>query len=226
MALTLCTLITFAPRRTLSTAAATLAVSRFCGSVSPIIAPKTLLRDTPIKYGRFSGSHLSGFASKDKLCSTVLPKPMPGSNSRRFLAIPFATHSLIRCCKKDFTSPHTLSYCGLCCIFSGSPCMCIKQMPVFAYCDSNLTAPVSVKAAISLIISTTLFSNAFFIVSVWRVSKEIGTCHVAISCKTGKTLCHSSSEDKGCAFGRVDSPPISKISAPSLTSCSACFKAA
>ena len=53
----------------------------------------------------------------------------------------------------------------------------------------------------------------------------IDTCFVSASI-TGITRRSSSSTDTSCAPGRVDSPPISKIAAPSAASCNPCAIAA
>ena len=72
-------------------------------------------------------------------------------------------------------------------------------------------------------ISTALISMAFCIVSAFLVSTEIGTFHNLSSCKTGSNRFHSSLGVIESEFGRVDSAPISKISAPAASCDSACL---
>src|SRR5688572_26236612 len=77
------------------------------------------------------------------------------------------------------------------------------------------SAPGAVSASTSLIIEAPALS-ASCMTPGRRVSTETGKSLSA--CRTGMILRNSSSSETGCAPGRVDSPPMSMMSAPSSAS--------
>ena len=62
--------------------------ARCVASGSPSIRPSELLREKPTSTGRPSASSSSSRRSSSKLCSTVLPKPMPGIEADPLLGDP------------------------------------------------------------------------------------------------------------------------------------------
>ena len=55
------------------------------------IFPRKDLRETPTTSGRFSTRRRGRLASNSRLCATVLPNPMPGSNAMHMGSIPDRT---------------------------------------------------------------------------------------------------------------------------------------
>ena len=68
-------------------------------------------------------------------------------------------------------------------------------------------------------------ATAALVVSI-ETSGRVGQSLAAMPSSTGSTRRSSSSATTGCAPGRVDSPPMSRMSAPSATSSRACAIAA
>ena len=92
------------------------------------IRPSELLREKPTRTGRPSDVRTSSRRTSSKFCSTVLPKPMPGSRAdaaprrslrrRRSAVAPRGTRPL---------PTRRRRRSGSACIVRGSPCMCIRQ---------------------------------------------------------------------------------------------------
>ena len=61
----------------------------------------------------------SSCASNSRLCSSVFPKPIPGSNAMAMGSIPHSRARSYCCRKKSATSETTSSYCGAICIVCG-----------------------------------------------------------------------------------------------------------
>src|SRR5882672_7537255 len=101
---------------------------------------------------------------------------------------------------------------------AGSPCLCMTQtaQSLFAMASS---APGAESASMSLIIDAPA-ASASFITRGRRVSTETGRSES--DRRTGRIRRSSSSSETGSAPGRLDSPPISMMSAPSCASARAC----
>src|SRR6185312_13145759 len=99
---------TAAPRSSASTFVAIVPASRSSAAL-PVRRPRNDLREVPITSGRPSATSSSKRRSSSRLCSTVLPKPMPGSSMIRCSAIPAATAASRRCSRNAFTSDTTSS---------------------------------------------------------------------------------------------------------------------
>ena len=141
-----------------------------------------------------------------------------------FCAIPAASQAAARSRKNAVTSASTSAYCGSCCMVRGSPCMCIRHTGT----PSSLAAckAPSARSAFTSLINPAPAATAARITPGLLVSMEIGAAKRAlIASITGTTRSISSCSPTARAPGRVDSPPISSISAPSASICSACRKA-
>ena len=108
----------------------------------------------------------------------------------------------------------------------GSPwaCMSTTGSPLSA---ATRKARGSCPSAATSLMMRAPASAARRMTSALRVSMEMGTptC-LARAATTGMTRRTSSSAATGSAPGRVDSPPMSRISAPSASSCRLCATAA
>src|SRR5450432_3259921 len=102
---TSCTRRICAPRSRKSDVIATVALDRSSWA-SQIFARKDL-RETPTTSGRSSTRRRGRLASNSRLCPTVLPNPMPGSNAMHMGSTPDRTASSYRCRKKSATSATT-----------------------------------------------------------------------------------------------------------------------
>src|SRR5262245_5623564 len=99
-----------APRSQAAPAAPTLAATEpVVASGSPSSFPSELFREIPTTTGRPSAVSSPRRRISSKLCSTVLPKPMPGSRHTRSSAIPAATATPNRSSRKAATSETTSS---------------------------------------------------------------------------------------------------------------------
>ena len=109
-------------------------------------------------------------------------------------------------------------------MFCGEPSICIKHTGTPSSAAAS-NAPSRRKANTSLM-KLAPAATAARITSGFEVSMLIGTLVCLASASiTGITRNNSSSTETGFAFGRVDSPPISKICAPCSTKRSACSTA-
>src|SRR4051812_14175968 len=107
----------------------------------------------------------------------------------------------------------------------GSPSMCIRQQPARAPATSPASSGSKRKAETSLTIvapaSSAARATATFVVSIETRGPAPDSCST-----TGNTRRSSSSAGTGSAPGRVDSPPTSRMSAPSAASWRPCATAA
>src|SRR5262245_13270731 len=106
----------------------------------------------------------------------------------------------------------------------GSPCMCIRHTPASDAAMAS-TAPEARSAPMSLIIDAPAPSAARM-TSGLIVSTETGTGASFSPSRTGMSRSSSSSAEIPRAPGRLDSAPMSRRSAPSAISDSACATAA
>src|SRR3954464_12369895 len=104
---------------------------------------------------------------------------------------------------------------------AGWPFMCMRQT---AQALSRTASKASgVPSAWTSLIMDAPAASAAFMPAGRRVSTE--TQRSPSACSTGRTRAHSSSSDTGAAPGRVDSPPMSMMCAPSSASLRACAMA-
>src|SRR4051794_23180474 len=108
VAATSCTRKTLAPRSKASTLVATVPATRSVTS-RPVRRPRNDLRDVPTTNGRPSAASSSNRRSSSRLCSSVLPKPIPGSSWMRSSRTPSPTANAIRSSRKALTSDTTSS---------------------------------------------------------------------------------------------------------------------
>ena len=112
----------------------------------------------------------------------------------------------------------TFRYCGtVCCIVGGVPRLCIRTTAPSSSAINVPSAGSSVKAEISLR-SVAPALKAAFITAAFRVSTDRGTAlRFRTASINGITRSSSSASQIYEEPGRVDSPPISIISAPSAS---------
>ena len=102
----------------------------------------------------------------------------------------------------------------------GAPCLCIRQTATFEPATAS-SAPSPCSALMSLTMAAPALMAAR-ITSVLQVSTDTGTLPPCNASMIGSTRRSSSSIPTDCAPGRDDSPPISRMSAPSSSSRKAC----
>ena len=183
-------------------------------SASPIMD----LRDVPRRTGNPRFWKSSRWFIASRFISNVFPKPIPGSSMIFSSLMPACLARLTHSCVSASISMRKFWYSVL-------DLLCIRQQATsyFAitaaifgsYFNPQISLTRSAPAWIEL--SATL---------LLKVSTETGMskCFLTASI-TGRTLCASSSALTGVWPGRVDSPPISIISAPSAIIASVCLKA-
>src|SRR4029453_8910696 len=91
---------TSAPRARRSEVSATPGASRLLISGDPINLPRNDLRETPTTRARSCARSRSICASNSRLCSTVFPKPIPGSNAIAMGSM-FKPMARPYCCRKN-----------------------------------------------------------------------------------------------------------------------------
>ena len=110
---------------------------------------------------------------------------------------------------------------GPCCIVRGVPRMCMRIKGARA-CRATSARRGSVRNAETSFTISAPASSAASATSALRVSTDIGMRSLPRnSWITGRIRRSSSSEETEAAPGRVDSPPTSRMSAPSRSSCNA-----
>ena len=92
-----------------------------------MIAPRNRLRDTPITTGGPTAAIASRCRRSERLCSPVLPNPMPGSMQIASSEMPASCAARTRSARNAATSATTSSYRGSSCIVLGMPRMCMRQ---------------------------------------------------------------------------------------------------
>ena len=105
----------------------------------------------------------------------------------------------------------------------GVPCMCITTTPALRATRGICGSPDNPVTSLTIVAPE---SRARRATSAFEVSTEMITPSFATPATTGRTRCNSSDSETGVAPGRVDSPPISRMSAPSAINCRACAMAA
>src|SRR6185436_6589957 len=106
VAATSCVRTMLAPARTAAVATATPPATR-SSTARPSSTPNIDLRDTPISTGQPRPVSAGSPASRARLCSRRLPKPIPGSTTRRSPAMPLARQAAARSRRKSHTSATT-----------------------------------------------------------------------------------------------------------------------
>ena len=153
-----------------------------------------------------------------RLCSTVLPKPKPGSTMMRSREIPARTARATASSRKSSTSATTSSYSGRSCMSRGVPFMCMRTTG--QPCSATTRAMFSSNRSAEMSLMTWApAAKARRATSARYVSTETGAAtRPASSSTTGTTRAASSRGSTGSAPGLVDSPPTSMTSAPSCAS--------
>src|SRR5213076_2255527 len=94
---------TEAPRSYVSTFVATVPATRSLACSTPVSRPRNDLREVPMTTGRPSATSSPRRRSSSRLCSTVLPNPMPGSRRIRSSAMPSLVAKVRRSWRNAFT---------------------------------------------------------------------------------------------------------------------------
>mmetsp|Transcript_21716 Transcript_21716/g.47343 ORF Transcript_21716/g.47343 Transcript_21716/m.47343 type:complete len:204 (-) Transcript_21716:981-1592(-) len=151
---------------------------------------------------------------------------MPGSSICMHRGIPALSASRDRSNKVAATSDTTSSYFVMLCMVLGFPLMCIKTIGTRNLATVANISGSYVPPETSLTMSAPA-SIAAFATAAFRVSIEMGISDICARTFsiTGTVLCSSSCIATSLAPGRVDSPPISMMSAPSFTISNAWFAA-
>ena len=148
-------------------------------------------------------------ASAAWFCPALLPKPMPGSSTMRARNTPAASASASVRSKKRRMSPcmSTLSSrsARLCMSTAAAPLSATTCAIAGSFCRPHTSLTIAAPCLIAARATAAL-----------EVSMEIGSVQRAASAATiGSTRRSSSASGTGVAPGRVDSPPMSRLSAPS-----------
>src|SRR4029077_19062122 len=174
-----------APFSTASRCAASEPPSRSAGSDGTTEWMKRL-REAPTRSGRPNSRQASSLAMQVRLCSGVLPKPMPGSSTMRSRAMPARAAMSSERLKNAVTSA-TMSIDGsalsrLCMTMTGTRCSATTRAMSGSRCSPQtsltMAAPVSIAQA----------ATAAFIVSI-----ETGTPSAATAGRIGARRARSSS---------------------------------
>ena len=96
---------------------------------SSCAAASTCATSRPAAAGRARAAR-AGARSSSRLCSGVLPKPMPGSRTMRSRAMPAPSHRVDRARAGTRAPRHDVVVdAARACIVAASPCMCIRHTP-------------------------------------------------------------------------------------------------
>ncbi len=156
-----------------------------------------------------------------EFCSLRLPKPRPGSSAMRFFSTPAMRARLAIASSSRTTVPATSGIGPSRLHVSGVPRMWFRISPASPAAATFATFGSNVRPLGSLTISTP-YSKARSAISLLYVSIDRGIPSLLRRrLSTGTSRCHSSSAEIRFASGRVDSAPISMISAPSSSICNA-----
>ena len=131
--------------------------------------------------------------------------------------MPATRQASTRSARKAKTSSTTSSYRGSSCMVSGLPCIWTSTALAPASATRRSDAGSAVSAETSLAMPAPAASAARSTPG-WRVSTDTGTPSAASAATAGRMRRHSSASSTSTAPGRVDSPPISTMSAPAAAS--------
>ena len=178
------------------------------------------LREAPTRSGRPKEPNSVKRANAIMLCSCVLPKPMPGSSTIFSRGIPAFRAISSERAKKAAIS-FMMSIAG-----SARSRLCITMMGALRAASSSAMPLSRWRPQTSLAIVAPL-SSAQATTSDFMLSMETGTPSERTSASTGCRRRSSMSAETACAppYGRVDSAPMSIMSAPSAIMRLACASA-
>src|SRR5262245_53380493 len=169
------------------------------------------LRDAPTKSGNPKRVNSPSRARQVMLCSGVLPKPIPGSSTIDSRAMPAWAAISSEREKKAITS-ETMSISGsalsrLCITMTGTSRLATSVAMSASRCKPHTSLTMAAPMSIAQAASEDLI-----------VSIETGKPSLITSGRMGARRAFSSSADTGTAppYGRVDSAPTSRMSAPSF----------
>ncbi len=179
-----------------------------CSRVKSSTQPIKDLRELPRRIGLPSTLSSSRRCTTSRFCSCVLPKPMPGST----IIFPQGTPALSACLMALFRSEITagmISWQGesrwLLIKTIGTPFSAARSASAGSFCSPQMSFIILAPAFRVCRATSTLY-----------VSILTGTdTSLASFSTTGTTRRSSSSTETGVEPGRVDSPPMSMMSAPS-----------
>src|SRR5665213_949138 len=220
-----------APPAKASTFAAVVPSMRSPSSFAPLSSPTNRLRDTPIATGSPSSANLGSSRSTASECCVRFAKPTPGSIAIRSRATPASRAHSTRVPSSAMISPTTSSpypASAYVPIVATSPRECMRITPAFWSAHTSAIFASRRKPDTSLMTSAPCARTARA-TPLFTVSIEIGTwgCESCSRWSTGSTRASSSSSLTGVApCGRVDSPPMSSMSAPIAISRRPCAAAA
>src|SRR5579859_473952 len=164
---------------------------RCCGSDGETEAMKTF-REAPTRSGRPNTSSSESCASTTRLCSCVLPKPMPGSSTMFSLAMPARAAISSERVKKAAISA-MMSMPG-----SARSRLCITITGALRAAIVPAMAPSRCRPQTSLAI-TAPWSRAQAMTSAFMLSMETGTPSATMAASTGCKRRNSMSAETGCA---------------------------
>src|ERR1043165_5370562 len=211
---TSCTRTIAAPARAAAQTAASAPAIRSGPASRPVSRPMNALRDAPIISGAILVSSWAR-ARSCRLCSAVLPKPMPGSTT--ICSTPAASAASRNSVSSQATSQTTSSKWMSCCIVFSAPRMCIRTAGTLR-CATSVRIAGSPRNAVTSLTTSAPASSAAAATRAFVVSIEIATSlRLRIASITGITRSSSIASETGSDPGRVDSPPTSTIAAPSAS---------
>ena len=190
---------------------------------SATMRPRKLLREVPITSGRPSAASSSRRRSSSRLCSTVLPKPMPGSSMIRSLGdAPPRRANARRSSRNARRRRRRRRSADRCCIVRGSPSMCIRQHSAPPAATSSAISGSARSAVTSLTRLAPAAERRARDGRLGGVDRDLRALagHAPRRCPRSPARRGAAPRARatGSAPGRVDSPPTSRISAPSPTS--------
>ena len=176
-------------------------------------ARSELLREKPTSTGLPSASRTSSRRTSSRFCCHRLAEADARVEADPLLGDPRRDRERQPLLEKGRDLRRDSSYRGSSCIVRGSPCMCMRQR----YAPASATTPASSGSPRRAVTSLTRIaprSSAARATSAFDVSIESGSSPPSRS-RTGTTRRSSSSAETPSEPGRVDSPPMSTIAAPS-----------
>mmetsp|Transcript_39563 Transcript_39563/g.93136 ORF Transcript_39563/g.93136 Transcript_39563/m.93136 type:complete len:201 (+) Transcript_39563:210-812(+) len=189
------------------------------------------LRLAPRSSGaRHSRPSCPSACSSCRLCAASLAKPMPGSATRSKDGTPAARAASRRAPSSTPTAlttpPASAAYAAIPCIDCGVPRVCISTAgtPSSAKVASirASAAPPETSLTASAPARTAARATAAQLVSTEMGMPSPSARSASIS---GSTRASSSASPTAAAPGRVETPPMSSMSAPSNTICTAALRA-
>src|SRR5438093_740526 len=178
------------------------------------ILPMKDFREVPTSSGNPDRASRPRFRSASRFWSDVLPKPMPGSRISFWADTPELRARATASSAQPSISRMMSELGGRVCIVAGSPREWARTSAAPTRAASS-ASPGPGRRPETSFTSAAPRSSAARATSGLRVSIEIGSGYDSSPSSTGSTRSSSSAVDTVSEPGRVDSPPMSRMSAPS-----------